>query len=138
MPAVFTSLFSPTSTSPVLCRVRRGRGILLVLTAVLGPASPALAERPAFVGTYQEDIQPIRVLAVESLSLADIVVLEGGYQHGYRPGMLGQVIRAGRPVGDILIIDVRPTRAAATIQSLPQGMSIQPGDVVRPRIVSPF
>lgn len=119
-----------------------GRRLLACAVAVLGgwlmTAESLSAERPAFVATYTVDLRPLEVLAVEALSLADIVVLNGGYEDGYRAGMVCQVFRFGRPVGELLVVSVRPRHSAATIQSLTENMTIQPGDTVRPRIASSF
>ena len=92
------------------------------------------AERPDFVHQYTRDIEPATILAIESLSLADVVIIEAGYENGYRGGMPCTVFRAGRPIAEILLVEVRPQISAATIESLVPGYSIEPGDRIRPRI----
>ena len=71
---------------------------------------------------------PVSVVAVESGAKADVVVLDGGYQAGLRSGMVCRVVRDTAEVGEVLLVEVRPSVSAALILSLAPRQSVRPGD----------
>ena len=67
---------------------------------------------------------------------ADLVVVVGGHDRGFRPGAVCTVSRDGRPFGTVVIAEAARARAVALILSLdpaPAGARILPGDVVATR-----
>ena len=114
-----------TNFNPVSRPFRR------VLAAVLGtlvishwslviaaPASPSLA----VVG-----IQPNRV--------ADLVMINAGFDAGLRQGMVCRITRGATEVAEVLLVEVRPTCSAALITSLAPKQSIHAGDVAALKIL---
>ena len=69
---------------------------------------------------------------------ADLVVVTGGHDRGFRPGAVCTVSRDGHPFGTVVIAESVRSRSVALILSLdPLAASssprIQPGDVVSTR-----
>ncbi len=78
-----------------------------------------------------------RITRVASLPAADLVVLDTGFEAGLRQGMVCTVTREGANMGELLLVDLRPRAASALILDLPSGQSLQPGDLVAVKTVSP-
>lgn len=69
---------------------------------------------------------------------ADLVVVAGGHDRGFRPGAVCTVSRDGRPFGTVVVAESARSRSIALILSLdsaadPAAARIQPGDVVATR-----
>ncbi|MCC5839765.1 MAG: hypothetical protein JJT96_06530 [Opitutales bacterium] len=71
------------------------------------------------------------VAEVRATDAADIVVLAGGFDQGFRQGMRCEVRRDGEVIAVLVIADVGTAKTAGLILDLPAGQSIQPGDLVR-------
>ena len=69
------------------------------------------------------------VVAVQAASAADLVVLGSGFDAGLRQGMVCRVTRGATEVGEILLVDLRPTCSSALILSMAPKQSIRPGDL---------
>ena len=103
-------------------RVRGVRAAALVafglLTSNFGFAAPAAA----VVG-----VQPTRV--------ADLVMLDRGFDAGLRQGMVCRVTRGGADIAEVLLVELRPTCGAALIMSIAPRQSIHAGDVATVKIL---
>ncbi|MFZ9605351.1 MAG: hypothetical protein ACO3A9_06685 [Opitutales bacterium] len=69
---------------------------------------------------------------------ADLVVVAGGHDRGFRPGAVCTVSRDGRPFGTVVVAEAARSRSVALILSLDPAADapaarIQPGDVVATR-----
>ena len=124
----------PVSASRLL---RRALPLFAAGVAVLACA-PAVAaaesespERPRFVDEPLHAPHAAPVREVLSELAADVVILDGGLAQGLRRGMVCAVRRDARPVGELLLIESRGTRAAALILDLARGASIRPGDIAK-------
>ena len=76
-----------------------------------------------------------QVVALQPTRVADLVILGGGYDADFRPGMVCRVTRAGVDVGEILLVELRPNCSAALILSLAPRQSIHAGDVASMKTV---
>ena len=106
-------------------RLLRPLCLLLALAAVPFPGRAAAARPPGLVP----------VVALASSRAADLVILGGGYDSDLRAGMVCSVTRAGAPVGEILLVELRPTCCAALILSLEPKQSIRAGDLAGMKIL---
>jgi hypothetical protein len=62
---------------------------------------------------------------------ADLVVMAGGHDRGFRPGAVCTVSRDGRPFGTVVVAEAARSRSIALILSLDASAArIQAGDVV--------
>lgn len=98
-------------------------------------AQPLLDNLPAFLfqGFYASNHGD--VLTVYSAEAADIVLLRGGFDSGFRNGMICQVRDGEEEVAEIVLVDVRHNCAAALITHLEDGRTIEPGHLVRIKTV---
>lgn len=75
------------------------------------------------------------VVAVESTRVADVVLLGHGLNAGLRQGMVCRVTRGTTEIGEILLVDLRPTCSAALILSVTPKQSIRSGDLAAAKIL---
>ena len=68
-------------------------------------------------------------MAVRPTRVADLVLLGHGFDAGLRPGMVCRITRADAPIAEVILVELRPTCAAALILDLAPGESIRPGDL---------
>ena len=78
-----------------------------------------------------------RITQVASQPAADLVVLDAGFEAGLRQGMVCTVTRDGETLGELLLVDLRLRAASGLILDLTSGRSLQPGDRVAAKTVSP-
>ena len=78
-----------------------------------------------------------RITQIASLPSADLVVLDAGFEAGFRQGMVCTVTRGGENLGELLLVDLRPRAASALILDLASGQGLQSGDFVAVKTVSP-
>lgn len=71
------------------------------------------------------------VFGVAAATGTDIVLLDNGYDQGFRTGMLCEITNAGDKVGEIILVEVRADRAAGLITQLEDQRVIRFGDAVR-------
>jgi len=60
----------------------------------------------------------------------DLVLLDGGYDCGLRPGSVCTVTRSGRTLGSVIIAESNEQSAVALILSLDSSSSINSGDMI--------
>jgi hypothetical protein len=72
-----------------------------------------------------------RVRDVQSANAADLVVLEGGFDHGLRQGMICRIGRGGIEVADAVLVEVRPAHSTALLLGVTPGQSVRAGDLAR-------
>jgi hypothetical protein len=75
------------------------------------------------------------VVAVQSAAIADLVLLDRGFDAGLRQGMVCRVTRSGSEIAVILLVGLRPTCASALIVSQVAGQSIRVGDLASVKIL---
>jgi hypothetical protein len=77
-----------------------------------------------------------RIVRIENTPVADLVVLDSGYEAGLRQNMVCQVTRSGEAVGKLLLVELRSQTATALILNLNTGRSLLSGDNVTVQTVS--
>ena len=89
------------------------------------------ADVPAFVigSIYSSNKADLTV--IDTHYEADIAVLDGGLDQGFRRGMVCLVERGTQSIGELIIIESKSSCSAALILSLSNNYTIQPGDSVR-------
>ena len=75
------------------------------------------------------------VVAVQPARVADLVLLGGGFEAGLRQGMVCRVARGGAEIAEVLLVELRPTCAAALITRMAPGQRILAGDVASLKIL---
>lgn len=103
---------------------------LATLVTVSGSA------RPTFVGESLEPNGLARVSAVVAGETADLVVLDGGLEAGFRTGMIAQVERGTDRVARLLVVEATPSQAVALILEGAPGLRIQTHDRVLRSVLS--
>lgn len=103
----------------------------LLMGCALLAAAVLSAGRPAFVNQPLGSSYSSKILSVESLLAADLVLLDGGLRDGLQPGMLCEVSRGSQQIGQIVIIEASSTRSAALITSKMQYSTFKSGDLAR-------
>jgi cytosine/adenosine deaminase-related metal-dependent hydrolase len=73
-------------------------------------------------------VQPARVVGLEPSRVADLVVLDAGFDAGLRQGMQCRLVRGAADVAEVLIVDLRPAHSAALILSVVPDKSVRIGD----------
>ena len=107
-----------------------GFRLLSLVVAFVGVASLQAA---VSVG---RSIDTAKISQVVALPAADLVVIDAGFEAGFRQGMVCSVTRAGEIVGELLLVDLRARTASALIFDLVSGVVLQPGDQVAVKTVS--
>jgi hypothetical protein len=108
--------------------------VFRVLALVLAFTGAASLRAAVSVG---RSVGTARIAQVASLPAADLVVLDDGFEAGLRQGMVCTVLRDGENLGELLLVDLRPRAASALILDLKPGRSLQSGDLVAVKTVSP-
>jgi hypothetical protein len=75
------------------------------------------------------------VVAVESTRVADVVLLGSGFNAGLRQGMVCRVTRGLTEIGEILLVELRPSSSAALILSVAPKQSIRSGDLAAIKVL---
>lgn len=105
----------------------RSIGFVVALLGV-GHAQAAL--------TVQRSVSEARIARIAPLPEADLVVLNAGFDAGFRQGMVCTVVRSGEKVGELMLVDLRRSASTALILDLTSGLGLQPGDSVAVKTVS--
>ncbi|MFP4068772.1 MAG: hypothetical protein ACOCVJ_00560 [Verrucomicrobiota bacterium] len=113
--------FAPVFAKPAAC----------VLFGMLALGAVVRAGVPGFVGEPAHSPNAARVAKVVPSLDADVVVLNGGREQGFRLGMVCSVRRGLRSVGELIIIESRSDRSAGLILELVDDATIQAGDIAR-------
>lgn len=77
----------------------------------------------------------IAVAGVQPTRVADLVLLDAGFDAGLRQGMVCRVTRGGLEVAEVLLVDLRPAHSAALILNLAPRQAIRAGDSVRVKLL---
>jgi hypothetical protein len=77
----------------------------------------------------------LTVAIVQPTRVADMVMINGGFDAGLRQGMVCRVTRGTTEIAEILVVEVRPTFSAALITSLAPKQSIHAGDAAALKIL---
>lgn len=103
-----------------------GRGLRAAALAVVIPvaSSFSVAATPAAA-----------VQAIESTRVADLILLNGGFNAGLRQGMVCRVTRGGADIAEIVLVELRPAASAALILSVAPKQSIRPGDIAAVKVL---
>lgn len=75
------------------------------------------------------------VVAVEPTRIADLVMLNAGFNAGLRQGMVCRITRGTTDVAEVLLVDLRPTCSAALILRLVPKQSIRAGDLAAIKVL---
>ena len=75
------------------------------------------------------------VVAMQPARTVDLVLLDAGFDAGLRAGMVCHVSRGALAIGDVLLVELRSTAAAALILSLTPNQAIHSGDDVAVKIL---
>jgi len=75
------------------------------------------------------------VMAVQPTRIADLVVLDRGFNAGLREGMICRISRGPADVATVQLVELRPTCSAALILSVAPRQSIRAGDAARLQIL---
>ena len=102
-----------------------------LLFGVLASVSFVCADGPAFVSESIYNSNKASVSIVDSNLAADLVILDGGLEQGFRLGMVCLVERGTQSIGELVIIESGSACSAALILDLTENLTIQPGDSVR-------
>ena len=104
---------------------RRSLQLSFIALAVLTPFSARAAVPPRLV----------EVVAVHPTRIADLVVLDHGFDASLRQGMICRITRGGSEIAEVILVELRSTCGAALIVNLSPGQSIQVGDVASVKIL---
>ena len=77
----------------------------------------------------------LAVAGIQPTRIADLVLLNGGFDTGLRQGMVCRVTRGQADIAEILLVELRPACSAALIVSLAPGQSIRAGDLAAIKIL---
>lgn len=86
--------------------------------------------------SVERSVEAARISQVVALPATDLVVLDAGFEAGFRQGMVCSVSRAGENIGELLLVDLRARTASALILDLVTGLGLQSGDRVVVKTVS--
>jgi hypothetical protein len=78
---------------------------------------------------------PVAVLAVQPTRVADLVLLNGGFDAGLREGMICRVTRGTVEIAEVQLVEIRRHSSAALILSLAAKQAIRAGDGARIKIL---
>lgn len=114
--------------------------LLLVFLVLAGPlvAAGESAEAqglPSFLFQSFYASNEGSVYGIYEARHADLVLVEGGFDSGFRTGMVCRVVDGETNVGEVMLVEVRGNCAAALILQLEAGQVIQPGHSVRIKTV---
>ena len=75
------------------------------------------------------------VVAIQPTRVADLVLLNGGFDAGLRQGMVCRVTRGGTDIAEVLLVELRPSCSAALILNLAPKQSIRAGDTASIKVL---
>lgn len=98
------------------------RRLLQASLLALVAAAPFSARAGVLAGAAE-------VVAVQPTRVADLVLLDRGFDAGLRQGMVCRVARGTAEIAEVLLVELRPAASAALILSVTPRQSIRPGDI---------
>ena len=102
---------------------RRVRAAALVACGLLA-SSCGLAASPS-----------AQVVAVQPTRVADLILLDHGFNAGLRQGMVCRVTRGTAEIAEVLLVDLRPACSSALILNVAAKQSIRAGDTASVKIL---
>lgn len=75
------------------------------------------------------------VVAVQPTRVADLILLDAGFERGFRQGMVCRLTRGSSEIAEVILVDLRPSCSAALIVSLAAKQTIRAGDVARIKVL---
>lgn len=140
---VSASASSPAQGRKVRLRLRRAfrwTAALAVLFCSLG-VGQAVAEEPSSPELPGFLFEPLyasnqgSVYGIYSASHADLVLVAGGFDAGFRNGMVLRVFDDSGDVAEVMLVEVRENCAAGLILQLAEGKVIEAGHSVKIKTV---
>ena len=90
---------------------------------------------PLFVQSSLHPSGEALVFGLAEVSDQDIVLLDNGLDQGFRNGMICEIFRGERLLGEIILVEVRKDRSAGLIISLSGNNPIRFNDLVKIKTV---
>jgi hypothetical protein len=121
--------------------------LVLLLVAVAGLSLADGRDLPEVEQSVAGDLpdflfQPLyasnqgEVYGIYAARHADLVLIQGGFNSGFQPGMLCRVLDREGEVGEVMLVEVRNNCSAALILHLEAGKVIEPAHSVRIKTVT--
>lgn len=103
-------------------------------SAATGPAVsrelPSFLFQPLYASNHGS------VYGIYEARHADLVLVKGGFDSGFKTGMVCRVVEGESDLAEVMLVDVRNNCAAALILQLDAGKVIEPGHSVRIKTVT--
>jgi hypothetical protein len=106
-----------------------------MLRRLLQSSLIALVAATPFTARAASASGALAVVAVQPTRVADLVMLDHGFDAGLRQGMVCRVTRGRADIAEILLVELRPACSAALILSLAPSQSIHAGDLAAIKIL---
>jgi hypothetical protein len=103
------------------------RRLVHVLLLALAGSTPTVLVQAAVGSASVVAVQPNRV--------ADLVMLDAGFDAGLRQGMVCRILRAGAEIAEVLVVELRPNHSAALIVNVTPRQAIRVGDSARIKVL---
>ena len=75
------------------------------------------------------------VVAVQPTRVADLVLLDRGFDAGLRQGMVCRITRGAAEIAEVLLVELRPSCSAALILNASSHQAIRAGDTASIKIL---
>ena len=75
------------------------------------------------------------VVSVQPTRIADLVMLDAGFDAGLRQGMVCRVTRGTTEIAEVLLVELRPSCSAALIVNVAPKQSIRAGDLAAIKVL---
>ena len=109
---------------PAVQSLARRSAMALAAACFLLTSSSSLAATPS-----------ASVVAVQPTRVADLILLDHGFDAGLREGMVCRVTRGTTEIAEVVLVELRPAGSAALIVSLAARQSIRAGDIASVKIL---
>jgi hypothetical protein len=101
-----------------------------------GARAAGVAAIVLLTSSFVHSAAPIAaVVTVQPTRIADLVMLNGGFDAGLRQGMVCRVTRGAVEIAEVLLVELRPTCSAALIVSVVPKQSIRAGDIASIKVL---
>lgn len=108
----------------------------IVNSAIIGLLTVSGAQSTQAEVAIERSLGQAKISQIISAAAADLIVIDRGYEAGFRQGMVCQVSRADQVLGEIILVDLRSSTASSLILSLAPVRSLQVGDNVSVKTIS--
>jgi hypothetical protein len=128
-----------------ICLLRAGRAVSSLAAAVAvafcltsgqARAEAKTGDLPAFLFQPLYSSHQGSVYGISSARHADLVLVAGGFDAGFRTGMVCRILDGAEDVAEVILVDVRDNGAAGLILQLQAGRVIEAGHSVRTKTVT--